>query len=161
MPIHYDLLNKSANTISLWIRNTGKIVFKHAQSKIRVQKMDDSAIRCHCRIRNSVKISLWIQNLGKNFSKSTNPLAYLSPSSLVKTLTVLHACRTCNQWFNVNQKGLIILMIFHIKFSDILIQCNLLHVYVASKNFYNQQTVANTKDNAITICFSSNFFLKF
>lgn len=41
-------------------------------------------------------------------------------------------------------------MIFHIKFSDILIQCNLLHVYVASKNFYNQQTVANTKDNAIT-----------
>ena len=52
-------------------------------------------------------------------------------------------------------------MIFHIKFSDILTQCNLLHAYVASKNFYNQQTVANTKDNAITICFSSNFFLKF
>ena len=98
--------------------------------------MDDSAILCHCPIRNSVKISLWIQSLGKN---STNPLAYLSPSSLVKTLTVLHACRTRNQWFNVNQKGLIILMIFHIKFSDILIQCNLLHVYVASKNFYSQQ----------------------
>lgn len=44
-----------------------------------------------------------------------------------------------NQWFNVNQKGLIILMIFHIKFSDILTQCNLLHAYVASKNFYSQQ----------------------
>ena len=46
-------------------------------------------------------------------------------------------------------------MIFHMKFSDILIQCNLLLVYVASKNFYNQQTVANTKDNVIAICFSS------
>ena len=44
-----------------------------------------------------------------------------------------------NQWFNVNQKGLIILMIFHIKFSDILTQCNLLHAYVASKTFYSQQ----------------------
>lgn len=30
-------------------------------------------------------------------------------------------------------------MLFHIKFSDILIQCNLFHVYVASKNFYSQQ----------------------
>ena len=88
-------------------------------------------------------------------------MAYLSPSSLVKTLTVLYARRTSNQWFNVNQKGLIILMIFHIKFFDILIQCNLLHVYVGSKNVYNQPTVANTKDNVITICFSSNFLLKF
>ena len=61
---------KLADEISLWIRNTSKIFFKHANSKIRAQKMVESAIRCHWQINKSgVKISLWIRNLSKNIFK--------------------------------------------------------------------------------------------
>lgn len=42
--------------ISSWIRNQGKYILFHAKSKIRAEKMDESAIR------KSVKISLWILN---------------------------------------------------------------------------------------------------
>ena len=61
---------KLADEISLWIRNTSKIFFKHANSKIRAKKMVESAIRCHWQINKSgVKISLWIRNLSKNIFK--------------------------------------------------------------------------------------------
>ena len=43
---------------------------QNTNSKIRAQKMVESAIRCHWQINKSgVKISLWIRNLSKNVFK--------------------------------------------------------------------------------------------
>ena len=58
-----------------------KIFVLHAKSKIRAQKIDESAFRCSCRIRKSVKITLWIRNPGKIFAKPADPFAYSPPSS--------------------------------------------------------------------------------
>ena len=73
---------KFADEISLWIRNTSKIFFIHANSKIRAQKMDESAIRYHWQINKSgVKISLWIR--AEIFSESADPLPYSSANELL------------------------------------------------------------------------------
>ena len=64
-----------------------KIFELHAKSKIRAQIIGESSIRCNCRIRKSVKISLKIRNLGKNIFKLhrsvrlSTPL-YITPYNL-------------------------------------------------------------------------------
>ena len=64
-------------------QNSGqKILFLisiHAKSKIWAQKIDESAIRCNCRIRRSIKISLWIWNPGKNIFKIHQSVRLLTP----------------------------------------------------------------------------------
>ena len=59
-----------------------KIFVLHAKSKIRAQKIDESAFRCSCRIRKSVKISLWIRNPCKNISKIRRSVRLFTPLNL-------------------------------------------------------------------------------
>ena len=60
-----------------------EIFFKHAKSKIRAPKMDESAIRCHCPgSSNSLKFRFEFEIRAKLFSKSAYPLAYSPPSEL-------------------------------------------------------------------------------
>ena len=51
----------------------------HAKSKIRAQNIDESAIRCNCRIRKSVKIILSIRNPGKNIFKLRRSVRLFTP----------------------------------------------------------------------------------
>ena len=83
--IRYDLLTKSA--VKSEIR--AKIFVLHAMSKIRAQKIYESAFRCSCRIRKPVKISLWIRNPGKNIFKIRRSVRLFTPvPQLLKTLSV-------------------------------------------------------------------------
>ena len=54
LPIRYDLLTKFRPESEI----RAKIYKLQVKSKIRAQKIDESAIRCNCRIRKSVKMSL-------------------------------------------------------------------------------------------------------
>ena len=67
--IRCDLLTESAIKILPESEIWAKIHLLHAKSKFCSQKMDEFAIHCSCRIRKSVKISLWIRNPGKNIFK--------------------------------------------------------------------------------------------
>ena len=78
--IRYNLLTKSAVKILPWIRNPGKIFLLHAKSKIRAQKVDESAILR--RMGKSVEISLWIRNPGKNIFKIRRSVRLVTPSSI-------------------------------------------------------------------------------
>ena len=80
LPIHYDLLTKSALPFSPWICNPGKNIWiRHKVFNFRAPKMDESANRCNCRIRKSVKILLWIRNPGKNIFKICRSICLFSP----------------------------------------------------------------------------------
>ena len=67
--IRCDLLTESAVKILPESEIWAKTLLLHAKSKMWAQKMDEFAIHCSCRIRKSVKISLWIRNPGKNIFK--------------------------------------------------------------------------------------------
>ena len=51
------------------LKSGEKYFYYMQKSKIWAQKMDEFAIHCSCRIRKSVKISLWIRNPGRNIFK--------------------------------------------------------------------------------------------
>ena len=52
----------------------------HIKYKIRAQKIDESAIRCNCRIRKSLKSRFESEIRAKIFSKSAYSFAYSPPS---------------------------------------------------------------------------------
>ena len=64
-----------------WIRNSGKNIL--IIPKVRNLGPKKWMNLQYCRIRKSLKISLWIRNLGKILSKSANPFAYSPPSSQI------------------------------------------------------------------------------
>ena len=67
-----------------------------ATSKIRAQKIDESAFRCSCRILKSVKISLWIPNPGKNIFKICRSVHLFTPLFTgSKSQLNLHSGDTC------------------------------------------------------------------
>ena len=74
-----DLLTKSAAKILPASEIRAKTLLLPAKSKIRAQKMAESAIRWNYRIRESVKISLWIRNPGKNISKIRRSVHLFTP----------------------------------------------------------------------------------
>ena len=74
-----DLLTKSAAKILPASEIRAKTLLLPAKSKIRAQKMAESAIRWNYRIRESVKISLWIRNPGKNILKIRRSVHLFTP----------------------------------------------------------------------------------
>ena len=56
-----------------------KIFVLHAKSKIRAQKIDESAFRCSYRIRKPLKSRFESEIRTKIFSKSADPFAYSPP----------------------------------------------------------------------------------
>ena len=79
-PIHYNLLIYWPNPPLLPASEIrAKTLLLPAKSKIRAQKMAESAIRWNYRIRESVKISLWIRNPGKNISKICRSVHLFTP----------------------------------------------------------------------------------
>ena len=64
-----------------------KILLLHAKSKIRAPKLDESEIRCNCRIWKSVKISFWIRNPGKKIFKIRRSVRLFTP--LLKTTVLI------------------------------------------------------------------------
>ena len=77
-----------------------KNILLHIKSKIRAQKIDESAIHCNCRIRKSVKILFESEIRAKIFSKSSEPFAYSPASSLwgnnMKANNPCFLC--CSRW---------------------------------------------------------------
>ena len=72
--IRCDLLTKSS--VKILPESEAKILLLHAKSKIWAQKWMNS---CSCRIRKSVKISLWIRNPGKNIFKICRSIRLFAP----------------------------------------------------------------------------------
>lgn len=61
------IITKQNKTKHFWwsFRATIWTYLLQAKSKIRAQKMDETTIRCNCRICKCVKILLWIWNPGE------------------------------------------------------------------------------------------------
>ena len=75
----YWFIDQSAAKILPASEIRAKTLLLPAKSKIRAQKMAESAIRWNYRIRESVKISLWIRNPGKNIFKIRRSVHLFTP----------------------------------------------------------------------------------
>ena len=105
--IRCDLLTKSSVKILPEFEIQAKILLLHAKSKIWVQKMDEFAIHCSCRIRKSVKMSLWIRNPGKNIFKIRWSIRLFTPLHEGPSRTWVGVCvlLAFNSWHKVHDNS--------------------------------------------------------